>query len=234
MLLRCPLGVAYNRDVQIDTLYEDPYMLVVNKPAGIPVHAGPKGGPNVEDLIAARFDPRRRTPSLAHRLDRDTSGCLVLGKTKPALARLHHLFASRQAKKTYWAITDGVPAQREGVIDAKLAKRSHDPRSWWMEVRDDGQDAVTEYTILTNVDGRALLALHPQTGRTHQIRVHLAHIGCPVLGDPLYGKEGETGLMLHARSLFLPFDKETQVDVFAPLPPVFADALKRYTLVTKE
>ncbi len=213
----------------IPVLFENAELLVVNKPAGLPVHAGPKGGDTVEGLVQARFDPRRRLPHLAHRLDRDTSGCLVFGKTQPALRRLHHIFASRQVKKTYWAITQGLPQAAKGVIDAPLAKRADNPSSWWMEVSEKGQEAKTGYRVLSSHEGKALIECEPKTGRTHQIRVHLAHIGCPIIGDPVYGK-GEGPLLLHAASILLPFDGKTPLYIEAPTPPSFQEAMEAFKL----
>lgn len=220
--------------MDIDILHEDQSLLIVNKPAGIPVHAGPKGGPNMEQAVAALYDPRKRAPSLAHRLDRDTSGCLVFGKTVPALRRMQHIFETRQVTKTYWAITQGVPAEDEGQIDAPLAKKANDPRSWWMEVRADGQTAQTNYKVLARTPDRALVECQPLTGRTHQIRVHLAHIGCPIVGDPIYGPKGGvySPLLLHARAITLPFEGKTPIHVEAAPPAVFQDAMKAITLQT--
>lgn len=213
-------------------LYESSDVLVVDKPAGLPVHAGPKGGANIEDMVASLYDPRRRRPSLAHRLDRDTSGCLAFGKTKPALRRLHHLFASRQAEKTYWAITQGVPQAEEGLIDAKLIKRVDDPKSWWMAIdAHRGQEAMTAYKVLCRSATHALIECKPLTGRTHQIRVHLAHNGAPLLGDIVYGDKAQNGgFFLHARSLILPFDKDTTIRAEAPLPEGFQQTLERLNL----
>lgn len=220
--------------MNIDILYQDAHLLIVNKPAGIPVHAGPKGGPNMEQMVASLFDPRKRAPSLAHRLDRDTSGCLVFGKTVPALRRMQHVFETKQVTKTYWAITGKAPEEADGLIDAPLAKRADDPRSWWMEVNPaKGQSAQTRYTMLRiSEDGRALIECSPLTGRTHQIRVHLAHIGCPIIGDPVYGVKGGaySPLLLHARSITIPFEGKTSIHVEAAPPAVFQEAAKAITL----
>jgi 23S rRNA-/tRNA-specific pseudouridylate synthase len=128
-------------------LYRDALCLVVDKPAGLPVHAGPKGGPNLEDhLDALRFGLPRR-PGLAHRLDRDTSGCLVLGRHRQALARLGKLFASGRVEKVYWAVVRGGPRAEEGRIEAPLRKRD-ELRGWWMETHPKGQPAVTDWRVL--------------------------------------------------------------------------------------
>ena len=199
-------------------LYRDGLVLIVDKPAGLPVHAGPGGGPNLEALFAALKFGLPRPPALAHRLDRDTSGCLVLGRHRKALARLGRLFAEGKVEKSYWAIVRGAPPEAEGRIELALKKRT--PKGGWqMAVDAAGQAAVTDYRLLGRGDGIAWLELKPRTGRTHQIRVHLAALGCPVLGDGTYGKESEASavpLQLHARAIALP--------LYQGKPPIAAEA----------
>src|SRR5271156_315175 len=163
-------------------LYRDGLILVIDKPAGIAVHPGPGGGPNLE----SGFDTLRfglpHPPALAHRLDRDTSGCLVLGRHPKALRRLGGLFAGGLAEKVYWAVVEGRPTEPEGRVQGGLKKLVH--RSGWRMVVDPaGQRAVTDYRVLGTAGGRAWLELRPRTGRTHQLRVHCAALGCPVVGD---------------------------------------------------
>ncbi len=211
-------------------LYRDGLVLIIDKPAGLPVHAGPGGGPNLEQQLDALRFGLPRPPALAHRLDRDTSGCLVLGRHRKALARLGRLFASGQVGKTYWAVVRGGPAEDGGTIDLPLAKRSTEPRGWWMKVDPQGQTAVTDWRVLGRGDGLAWLECRPRTGRTHQIRVHLAEIGCPVLGDPVYGAKVDPPLPplhLHARGVELPlYPNRPPVTVEAPPPPHLHDALR--------
>lgn len=205
-------------------LFRDALVLIVDKPAGLPVHAGPKGGPNLE----ASFDALRfglpQPPALAHRLDRDTSGCLVLGRHRRALARLGRQFAAGRVGKTYWAVTIGKPAEPVGRIELALAKRSTAARGWWMKVDPDGQRAVTDYRVRGEAGGLAWLELHPHTGRTHQLRVHLEALGCPILGDPVYGQDRQPSdapsLMLHSRAVSVPlYDKKPPIEATAPVPP---------------
>jgi tRNA pseudouridine32 synthase / 23S rRNA pseudouridine746 synthase len=211
-------------------LYRDALVLVIDKPAGLPVHAGPKGGPNLEDYLdALRFGLPRR-PGLAHRLDRDTSGCLVLGRHRQALARLGRLFASGQVEKVYWTVVHGRPPEPEGRIEAPLRKRN-EQRGWWMETHPEGQSAVTDYRILGRAEDRNLtwLECRPRTGRTHQVRVHAASLGCPVLGDAVYGPKDEPRppLHLHARSVALPlYPGKPPVSAEAPPPDHMVEALK--------
>ena len=168
-------------------LYRDALMLILDKPAGLAVHPGPKGGPSLEGLLdGLRFGLPNR-PELAHRLDRDTSGCLVLGRHHRALRRLGRLFATGRVDKTYWAVVEGAPPAAQGRIDLPLGRRNR-ARGWWMKVDPDGLPSITDYRVLGAAEGLTWLELHPRTGRTHQLRVHLAALGCPVLGDPIYGK----------------------------------------------
>ena len=209
-------------------LYRDGLILIVDKPAGLPVHPGPKGGPTLEDgLDALRFGLPDR-PHLAHRLDRDTSGCLVLGRHKKALRRLGKLFEAGRVAKTYWAVVEGEPLEPTGTIDLPLAKLSTAKRGWWMTVdRENGRPAVTDYAVLAAAGGRTAIALRPKTGRTHQLRVHLAAIGCPILGDPVYGDKAPTAPMhLHARAIALPlYERRDPVSATAPVPARMTPAL---------
>ena len=213
---------AIHPDIGARLLYRDALVLVIDKPAGLPVHPGPKGGETLTDhLDALRFGLPRR-PEAAHRLDRDTSGCLALGRHAQALARLNRLFAQGQARKTYWALVEGGPAEEAGRIDLPLARRSSDPRSWWMKADPAGDPSLTEWRVLGRSETQAWLALTPVTGRTHQLRVHCAASGFPIVGDPIYGtapRHGGPGLQLHARGLALPlYPKKPPVVAEAPAP----------------
>ncbi len=196
-------------------LYRDDAVLVIDKPAGLAVHAGPRGGPSLEDLLPTLQLGKKRVPQPAHRLDQDTAGCLVLGRTKPALAMLGALFAAGRARKTYWAVVRGGPQGDAGLVQAPLLKVSTKATGWRMVVDPQGQPAATEWRVLGRGNGLAWLELHPRTGRTHQIRVHCAHLGHPILGDARYGG-GAGALHLLARSLALP--TEPAINVTAAVP----------------
>jgi tRNA pseudouridine32 synthase/23S rRNA pseudouridine746 synthase len=230
--------------MQARLLYRDGMMLVIDKPAGLAVHKGPKGGVSLKDFFdALRFGLPRR-PALAHRLDRDTSGCLVLGRHRKALAELGRLFKRGLVGKTYWAVVEGWPEEDEGRIELPLG-RLDDKRGWWMKPDKKGQPAVTVWNVLgrtaispppqagegadrlrgamiTASDRLTWLALEPLTGRTHQLRVHCAAMGWPILGDAIYGHAPRTGgppLHLHAREVVVPLYKNRDpIRVVAPVP----------------
>ncbi len=216
-------------DLRDRVLYRDPLMLVLDKPAGIPVHAGPGGGRNLEDGFASLRFGQPRDPALAHRLDRDTSGCLVLGRHRKALRKLGRLFAAGRIEKIYWAVTRGRPARDEGRIEAPLRKKSERGAGWRMEIHPEGASAVTDYRVLAEKDGLAWLELKPRTGRTHQVRVHCAALGCPVVGDPVYGLKTAivTPLHLHARAVAIPlYANRDSITATAP-PPDYMVATMR-------
>ena len=296
-------------------LYRDGLMLVLDKPAGFAVHKGPKGGESLEDYFGALRFGLPRAPALAHRLDRDTSGCLVLGRHRKALAELGRLFKAGRVGKTYWALVEDGPADDEGRIDLPLGRKDA-TRGWWMKHDPQGQPAVTTWKVLGRtpsfttsdelasataraagsspppcgegpgvgvaVGGRSSLdnhyppphpspnansaepgqarvpsgegahrasgegigssldaptvhhltwlALEPLTGRTHQLRVHCAAMGWPILGDSVYGnapRTGGPGLHLHAREITVPLYKNrAPIQVTAPVPPHMHERLR--------
>jgi tRNA pseudouridine32 synthase / 23S rRNA pseudouridine746 synthase len=207
-------------------LHRDGAVLVLDKPAGLPVHRGPRGGASVEDWLPALSFGKRRLPQPAHRLDADTAGCLVLGRTKPALAALGALFAAGAVEKVYWAVvrSGAPPGGPEGEVAAPLLKRSTAREGWRMVVDPAaGQPAVTRWRVLGRGEGEGLawLELRPRTGRTHQLRVHCAHLGCPILGDARYGGGGDSRpLHLLARAIALPLEPSMgpPVSATAPVP----------------
>jgi RluA family pseudouridine synthase len=193
-------------------LHLGPEVMVLDKPAGLAVSA--RTGESLEGWLPALRLGKRRDPQPAHRLDADTAGCLVLGRTAPMLARLNALFAERRVEKTYWAVVRGVPPKAGGVVSAPLRKVSSATRGWRMEVHPSGDPARTSWRVLGQADGLTWLELMPETGRTHQLRVHCASLGFPILGDGLYGG-GPGQLHLLARAITLPLD--TRLHVEAPV-----------------
>lgn len=217
-------------ELPVPLLYRDAMMLVIDKPAGLPSHRGPQAKRRVIPVLTDYLDALRfglpRKPEAAHRLDKDTSGCLVLGRHPRAMAELNQMFRDGRIDKTYWAIVQGNPAQDEGLIDLPLAKRSPE-RGWWMKVDPAGLPSQTRYRVLGRGESEhgplAWLALEPLTGRTHQLRVHCQASGWPMLGDEIYGdapREGGPGLQLHARAITIPlYKKRDPIVVKAPPPP---------------
>jgi len=252
-------------------LHRDGLMLIVDKPPGLSVHRGPKGGPSLEDYFDALRYGLPRPPALAHRLDKDTSGCLVLGRHRKALAHLGLLFKHRKVGKTYWAVVEGGPDAQEGTIDIALG-RLDDKIGWWMKPDPKGLPSVTNWKVM----GRSFpspdlsspspvygggrgggsathgasgfphpnpppqagegaqapltwLALEPITGRTHQLRVHCAAMGWPIVGDDIYGGAPRFSgpvLHLHAREVVVPISKNRPpIRVVAPVPPHMRERL---------
>ena len=217
-------------------LYRDGLMLVIDKPAGLAVHRGPNGGESLEEHFDALRFGLPRAPALAHRLDRDTSGCLVLGRHRKALAKLGRLFKSGAVGKTYWAVVEGAPGTDEGTIEFPLG-RLDETRGWWMKHDPNGQPAVTKWKVLGSLSPPASgeakiswLALEPVTGRTHQLRVHCAAMGWPILGDSIYGSAPRLGgpdMHLHAREIVVPLYKNrAPIKVIAPVPPHMQERLR--------
>lgn len=222
-------------DLEARLLHRDAMMLILNKPAGIAVHRGPKGGPCLEDYFDSLRFGLPRAPALAHRLDRDTSGCLVLGRHRKALEALGKLFKHGGVSKTYWAVVENGPVEDVGLIDLPLG-RLDATRGWWMKVDPLGQPSKTRWRVGgrgQDREGKPLcwLVLEPLTGRTHQLRVHCEAMGFPILGDPIYGsapRSGGPGLQLHARAIVVPLAKHGDpVRAEAPAPAHMQAALQR-------
>ena len=204
-------------------LYIDAEAIVIDKPAGLPVDAPRAGGDSVELRIDELKCGFQRPPAVMHRLDRDTSGCLLLARNAKARARFQQAFESGTVEKSYVAVVDGVPAGEEGLIDLPLAKVSSAADGWRMVEDETGKHAQTRWRKIAERDGRALVEFRPLTGRTHQIRVHAARgLGAAIVGDPVYGvpAEGE-GMLLHASRLVVPRAGNPAIDVRAPVPDRF-------------
>ncbi|MBF0189484.1 MAG: RNA pseudouridine synthase [Magnetococcales bacterium] len=199
-------------------LHIDRDILVINKPNRLPLYKGPGGGPVLADRLDGWRFGRKGRPSPVHRLDAATSGCLVLGRHRAARREISDLFASGRVEKRYLAIVQGSPPRSQGTINLPLFDNGWPGRPRIL-VSDQGKMGETNYTIVAANDALALLLLIPKTGRTHQLRVHCAAAGCPILGDPLYGGEPVDGraMHLHAATISLPLD--TPLTLTAPLPP---------------
>lgn len=207
-------------------LAESRSWLLFDKPAGLAIHPGPRTPHSLEQMLAA-LSPQR-PPQPVHRLDRDTSGCLLVARRPAALRRLAAGFAGGQIHKLYWAIVSQPPAADSGRIEAALAKISTRADGWRMRPDIDGKAAVTGWEVIARQPGRALIAFRPETGRTHQIRVHatLMAAGAAIVGDPVYGTTDPLGMMLHARALDFPDPDagDARRYIEAPLPARFRAA----------
>ena len=196
-------------------LFQDQRFVVIDKPAGLPVHPGPAGGPSVEDWFPL-LSKRRDGPWLAHRLDADTAGCLVIAFRKAALLEAQAAFAAGQARKVYWAVVRGDVTGTAGTIDRPLLRRTG-PDGWRIVVDPRGQAAITDWRVMGRTEGLTWLELRPRTGRTHQIRVHCAELGCPILGDARYGG-GDGPMHLLARAIRLALDPPVEAVAEPPDP----------------
>jgi len=230
-----PRDAAFARGL---VLHEDAQVLILNKPAGLAVQGGTKTTHHIDRLLGAWGEGADR-PRLTHRLDRDTSGVLILGRTADAAAHLAAAFADRRARKTYWAITAGHPEPARGTIDLALAKRGEGDRERMVQAAPgdpNGKPAISEFLTLRRAAAPdvAWLALRPLTGRTHQLRAHLLAIGHPILGDPKYntpasaGLSGALKLQLHARRLVIPHPSGGLIDITAPPGPELAAGFARF------
>ena len=228
------LGLAQGRRLAAQTLYEDDRIWVVNKPAGMAVHGGSGVGLGVIES-ARLLRPDLPYLELVHRLDRDTSGCLILAKRRSALRALHEALRAGRVEKEYLALLMGRLPQRRRTVSAPLAKNRLRSGERMVRVDDAGKPSKSVFTVLERGAGATLVRVGLPTGRTHQIRVHAAHLGHPLAGDPKYGDDafnqamraaGLSRLFLHAWRLRLPAEEGIRVEVCAPLPADLAALLK--------
>ncbi|MCJ2184130.1 RNA pseudouridine synthase [Novosphingobium sp. 1949] len=209
--------------MNIPILFEDAEALVIDKPGGLPIDRPRAGGACLEDYLVDLKLGFQREPWPVHRLDQDTSGCLLLARNPKALKRFSHAFEEHVVEKRYLGIVDGVPAETEGTIALSLSKVSTAKTGWRMIPARKGKPSVTHWRTLATIDGRALVEFRPETGRTHQIRVHAASgLGFALLGDPIYGsKKGAPRTMLHAAGLTVPRGEKEPILAVSPLPADF-------------
>jgi len=206
-----------------EILFEDGEALVIDKPGGLPIDRPRAGGPCLEDSIDDLKLGFQRAPVPVHRLDRDTSGCLLLARNPKALKRFSAAFEERLVEKRYLGIVAGELAEEEGTIALSLAKVSTAKDGWRMIPARKGKPAVTHWRKLETRGGLTLVEFRPETGRTHQIRVHAASgLGAPLLGDPVYGSgKGAPRTMLHAAGLTVPRGEKAPIVAISPLPADF-------------
>lgn len=214
-------------DQTLPIIYQDDNVIVINKPVGVLTHA--KGALTDEFSVAEFFRPlttfgsETNRPGIVHRLDRDTSGILIGARNPEAASLLARQFQDRKAKKTYIAVLDGSPKQPEAIIDLPIGRNPKKPSQF--KVDPNGKSATTDYSVIRSDGIHTLVKLMPHTGRTHQLRVHMAYLGTPISGDKVYGKESDR-LYLHARSLEITIPGSKRMTFEAPLPPEFEKKVK--------
>lgn len=211
-------------------LHKDQDVLVIDKPAGLAVHAGPNSPDHLELYLGVLSYGWAHPPRLAHRLDRDTAGCLVLGRHDKAIARLGKMFMQKRVEKIYWTVVLGGPPEESGTVDAPIHKITG-KGGWRIVVDPQGQTAVTDYRVLGRGGGMSWIECRPRTGRTHQIRVHMKVLGCPVRGDAYYGPDPMPDHPLHLQShaIALPplSTGKSAISVAAMPPEHMREALRR-------
>ena len=210
--------------MSIPILYEDGEALVIDKPGGLPMDRPRAGGASLDDRLGDLRLGFQRPPVPVHRLDADTSGCLLLARNPKALKRFAAAFEARSVSKRYLGILAGIPEAKEGTIELALSKISSAEAGWRMIPTKKGKPALTEWRVIGESGGRALVEFRPVTGRTHQLRVHSASgIGIALLGDPVYGDgKGAWRTMLHAVALEVERDGKPPISATAPWPAEFA------------
>ncbi|KAF0223597.1 MAG: 23S rRNA pseudouridine [Rhodospirillaceae bacterium] len=215
-------------EIQARILYKDQDVIVLDKPAGLAVHAGPNSPDHLELYLDGLKFGWSMAPRLAHRLDRDTSGCLLLGRHDKSIKRLGKMFMQGRVEKSYWTVVHGGPVEDTGEVAAPIHKVTG-KGGWRIIIDAAGQPAVTRWRVLGRGDGLSWIECTPLTGRTHQIRVHMKHLGCPVRGDVYYGPDPESGLGLHLQSHAIgvpPLSAgKDWIRAMAPPPPHMVQAL---------
>ncbi len=234
-----PLTSQERKLFQSMVMHEDRDIFILNKPSGFAVQGGSKTHHHLDGLLMGLGVELGERPLLVHRLDRDTSGVIVIAKRRAVAAALGKMFATRAVKKTYWAIVQGVPKPAQGRIEVALIKAKgldgDRMRASKAGEEDDEQRAVTHYSVIDKASIiAAWVSLKPVTGRQHQLRAHMAHIGTPIMGDEKYGghlnmPEGMAErLHLHARRITFPHPREGTIDITAPLPEHMLQSFKMF------
>ena len=233
----CPVQDIIAQNIPLDIIYEDERCVVVNKPQGLVVHpgAGNRQGTLANALCYVKLqrggeEGTGARPGIVHRLDKDTSGVIIAAWDEEAQSFLCEQFKSRKVRKTYIAIVRGVPKEKNGRIETCIARDTRDRKRF--AVCERGKAALTFYKVVKSWQNYSLLLLRPRTGRTHQLRVHLRHIGYPILGDPLYGSADkhfpDATLMLHSRNLAITLIGEKEESVFSsPIPDRFHAVMQK-------
>jgi 23S rRNA pseudouridine1911/1915/1917 synthase len=235
-----PEEKVYTPSFELNKLFEDEYIMIIDKPAGVSVHVGAgEYQETILDVFAFHYPQIKEIsgtdrPGIVHRLDRDTSGILILAKDIVSMRRLQKQFKRRDISKTYLALVSGRPRFRSGTVNAPIMRSPRKRTKYIVADRDHESDkgareAVTEYFVIREFGDFSFMRLMPHTGRTHQLRVHMSHLGHPILGDKVYGKASSfERLALHAYSIEFthPVTGE-EIISFSPFPPVFREFLKK-------
>lgn len=209
--------------VKIPVVYQDDDVIVINKPSGVLVHA--KGVRDDEFTVVDAFrdlidEDNINRPGIVHRLDRDTSGVMILARNTETKKYLQHQFQNRRANKTYMAIVDGIPKESSGIIRWPIERNPKKPSSF--RVGKNGKPAETSYSVLESYNSKSLVECRPKTGRTHQLRVHLANLGNPIVGDFLYNGSSADRMMLHAQKLEISIRHDDRRTFEVPVPKEFS------------